>query len=233
MTDAPEHRDRDDALAAEYVLGVLPHAERVVFAMRLEHSEQLQARVAFWQAQLAPLTDEVAPVQPPARVKSGLEHRLFGEAPAKRGLWNAVGLWRGLGLVGVAASAALAVALVQMTRSPPPGPAPAYVAELTGESGQVRMLALFEPETGQLRLNRTSGTAEEARVFQLWVIADDNPPVSLGILPQDTSGSVTIPEDLGAALAGGVLAISDEPAGGSPTGQPTGEVLAVGQMAPL
>ena len=36
-----------------------------------------------------------------------------------------------------------------------------------------------------------------------------------------------------ASLAGGVLAISDEPDGGSPTGLPTGAVLATGQVLPL
>ena len=38
---------------------------------------------------------------------------------------------------------------------------------------------------------------------------------------------------LRAALEGAVLAISDEPTGGSPTGAPTGDVLALGEITPL
>ena len=34
--------------------------------------------------------------------------------------------------------------------------------------------------------------------------------------------------ELGGLIAGGTLAVSDEPLGGSPTGAPTGEILATG-----
>jgi anti-sigma-K factor RskA len=46
------------------------------------------------------------------------------------------------------------------------------------------------------------------------------------VLPD--AGLVTLPlsDAMGARLAGGTLAISDEPDGGSPTGAPTGAVLA-------
>ena len=33
--------------------------------------------------------------------------------------------------------------------------------------------------------------------------------------------------------SGAILAISDEPLGGSPTGQPTGDVLAAGALTPV
>jgi len=39
-----------------------------------------------------------------------------------------------------------------------------------------------------------------------------------------------VPDDLRRRVAGAVLAISDEPEGGSPTGAPTGDVLAVGPV---
>ena len=67
--DADKHRD-DDALAAEYVTGVLPHGERAAFAARLEAEPALREKVRFWDEQLAPLADGIEPAD--AFVRSGL-----------------------------------------------------------------------------------------------------------------------------------------------------------------
>jgi anti-sigma-K factor RskA len=55
----------------------------------------------------------------------------------------------------------------------------------------------------------------------------------LGVLPADPTTAVILPEALRADVADLVLAVSDEPPGGSPTGAPTGAVLAVGQVSGL
>ncbi|NNU78873.1 anti-sigma factor [Halovulum dunhuangense] len=225
----------DDALAAEYALGVLPHAERVVFAMRLEHSAALRERVRFWEERLAVLSDDISPVPPPSRVLDRTERRLFGVPEKRSGWWNSVGLWRGLSFASLVAALGLGFIAWQELRTPgQAGPGAAYVAELRGDTGAVSLMALFDEGTGTLRINRTAGDATVNRVFQLWLIAGDNPPVSLGLLPQDdATGVITIPEDIRDDIGDGTLAISDEPEGGSPTGQPTGDVLALGQMAPI
>ena len=68
----------------------------------------------------------------------------------------------------------------------------------------------------------------------MWLIADGaGAPVSLGVLPAAQFAELAIPADQIAALAGATLAISDEPLGGSPTGQPTGAILAVGKVNTL
>jgi anti-sigma-K factor RskA len=54
--------------------------------------------------------------------------------------------------------------------------------------------------------------------------------VSLGVLPASALAVVSVPEALRTATIGGTLAISDEPVGGSPTGAPSGAVLAVGSV---
>jgi anti-sigma-K factor RskA len=94
-------------------------------------------------------------------------------------------------------------------------------------------LAVYDPDTTELRLTRTAGDAAEGRVLQLWAIAGAAAPVSLGVLPADPTTAVILPEALRADVAGLVLAVSDEPPGGSPTGAPTGAVLAVGQVSGL
>ena len=61
----------------------------------------------------------------------------------------------------------------------------------------------------------------------------DQAPISLGVLPQTGQGELDVPQDLRDRLASGVvLAVSLEPFGGSPTGQATGPVIALGEVRP-
>ena len=67
---------------------------------------------------------------------------------------------------------------------------------------------------------------------ELWLLpAGGLPPVSLGVL--DATGSqrrvFTAPAQ-GELQAGDMLAVSLEPAGGSPSGQPTGPVVSTGTL---
>ncbi len=73
-----------------------------------------------------------------------------------------------------------------------------------------------------LRIINVAGTVPEGRSYELWLIAGDAAPVSLGLLPRD--GQVDLPRPPG-LVTGAVIAVSDEPLGGSPTGAPTGAVL--------
>jgi anti-sigma-K factor RskA len=53
----------------------------------------------------------------------------------------------------------------------------------------------------------------------------------MGVLPTDNIYEVDVPEELQAAMSSeAVLAITDEPEGGSPSGKPTGAVLAAGPV---
>ena len=67
------------------------------------------------------------------------------------------------------------------------------------------------------------------KVYQLWVVAPDRPPVSAGLLAPDASGHATLffamPADLPPPA---VLAVTVEPAGGVPA--PTGDKVLVGTV---
>jgi anti-sigma-K factor RskA len=91
-------------------------------------------------------------------------------------------------------------------------------------------VTFYDARTGTLRLNRLSGEPPPGRSFELWLLVGKNAPVSLGVLPAEVSGSVSLPTELRKAAAEATLAVSDEPAGGSPTGQPTGDILAAAKL---
>jgi anti-sigma-K factor RskA len=61
--------------------------------------------------------------------------------------------------------------------------------------------------------------------YELWMIPSAGNPVSLGLLPAEGTAEIRLPQGLGdRVLAAAGLAVSLEPAGGSPTGLPTGPV---------
>ena len=228
-TDTP--RDDDDSLlAAEYVLRLLDPAAEAAFAARLPQEPALAAEVAAWTTRLSELDAEVAPLAPAATVKAGLERRLFG-LPSRLPFWQRAGLWQGISLAAVVVAAFLALQPLQPVEEP--AHAPLFISEIAAEDQSLRLLAVYDSAAGELRLTRTAGSAAAGRVLELWAIAGDAAPVSLGVLPDTPATAIDLPDALRSDMAGLVLAISDEPPGGSPTGAPTGAVLAAGQVNAL
>ena len=69
------------------------------------------------------------------------------------------------------------------------------------------------------------------RAAELWLSPSGGAPQSLGVIDPTHTGRMSIPQALRAGLgADALLAVSVEPLGGSPTGQPTGPVVAKGAM---
>jgi anti-sigma-K factor RskA len=225
--DLPPH-DEDEALAAEYVLGVLPLDERLAAERRIADDAEFAARVSAWEERLAPLNDEIEEVAAPD-ILDRVEARLF-PAPTKQ---QAPRRWWPLWLGGLAAGAAAVAVVVQLglfaPQPIPPGFLPTLSAELVAEEADLGFSALYDPETERLSVTRTAGTpAAEGQDYELWAIGPDGVPASLGLL----SAEVTDTEAEGLA-PGVVLAVSLEPAGGSTTGAPTGPVLMTGEIGAL
>jgi anti-sigma-K factor RskA len=224
---------RDDAvLAAEYALGVLQGPEREAFAKRMAADSALAETVRSWDEQFISFADEIAPVTPPANLQAAVEKRLFADAVSSPppGLWNSLAFWRGLSVAAVAAVIGLGAWNLQKPVEPS---TPALVAQVAGEAKAVQLAAYFDAAKGELRLNRTAGTAATGRSFELWLIAGQDAPVSLGLLPDVATTRIIVPEALRSKFTGAILAISDEPAGGSTTGAPTGAVLATGPLTAI
>lgn len=223
-------RDEESLLAAEYVLRLLDPTEEARVAARLAREPALAEEVAAWRVRLSGLEAEVQEVAPRAAVKTGLERRLFG-MPSRAPFWQRAGLWQAVSLASLAVAAFFAVQSLQLPQDP--ARAPLFVSEIAAEDQSLRLLAVYDSQAAELRLTRTAGSAAAGRVLQLWAIAGDAAPVSLGVLPEGDTAAVILPDALRAGVADLVLAVSDEPPGGSPTGAPTGAVLAVGQVSAL
>ncbi len=233
MSEQLTKDEEDRVLAAEYTLRLLSGDEEQAFEARLAGDPALEIEVAQWVHHFAPLSNEFAAVEPSKAIKAKLMTDLFGAAEKPASLWSRLGLWQGLSLVTTATAAFLAFMLVTQPAPEAPQTGPLYVSEIVADDNSLRVLAVYDGSTGDLRLNRTAGEAAEGRDFELWAIVGDNAPVSLGVLTDDGTGNIALPEALRGAVGGMVLAISDEPDGGSTTGAPTGAVLAVGQVSDI
>lgn len=225
--DQPE-RDEDRILAGEYALGLLSPQAAAAFEARLLQEPALRAAYAAWAEDLAEMTDDIAPERPPARVWDAIEAQLSQPALPAWLAW--FGGMRG-GAVLAAAAVVLALGLGLFGPRSPVVPVGApQVADLAAEDGSLIVQAVYDTATGRLFVEREAGAAAPGRALEMWLIAGDAAPVSLGVLPQDPRGVLQVPEALRNRVGGALLAISDEPPGGSPTGAPTGDVLAAGPV---
>jgi anti-sigma-K factor RskA len=233
--NGPE-REGDDLIAAEYVLGVLPADERQAASRRIEQDGAFARLVDAWEVRLSPLNDAYAEAAPPESAKAAIDRRLFAPsapmadaARARGGLWSSLAFWRGLAAVAVAA---LAIHIAVPYVAPPAEqPGIQLAASLAAEGADVRYLAVYDAAHQEVSLSHVAGERGAGKDFELWMIEGKNAPVSMGVIPSGATVHISLKPALGQKLAQGVvLAISLEPTGGSPTGQPTGPVVAAGDL---
>lgn len=220
---------------AEYVLGALrPDQARAVEALAIA-DPAVAAGIAAWEVKLAPLATLVPPVAPPPELwrrlalAAGIEaaQTCLQSAGSAERLWASLRLWRSLPVAAALASAMFAALLLR----PPPSAAPVLLATLspTRTPGAAFLVRIDAAGTAVVV---TPGfpappQAASSQVLELWALAPGTgAPISLGVLPG--AG----PARLRAAVQPGTqLLLSQEPAGGSPTGQPTGPMVYLGIIA--
>jgi anti-sigma-K factor RskA len=224
-------------LAAEHVLRLL-EGEEAMDARRLAASDPaFAAEVAWWEGRLAPLFDEIAEAPASEGLWERIEARLDQPAPAVLAMKRQVVRWR---FATAASAAAAAILLALQLRpdapvpAPPAGPvqsAPLLVASLVGEEAPEALTVAFRPDSRQLVISPARIAAPANRARQLWLIPEGGQPISLGLVEGAGIQRRVLPATIAGRFAqGATVALSDEPTGGSPTGQPTGAVLAAGGL---
>lgn len=228
-----------ELLAAEYALRLLT-GEEFMEARRLEAEDPaFRSHVEAWNARLAPLLDEIAPVEPGPelwqRIAGALaEPQQTAEVVVLR---RKVRRWQALSGLAAAAAAVLAVVAFPQLLDPtaPPTvssqPAPVLIASLGDPALPGAVAVTFVPGQSELLVTASAIAREPGRDHQLWIIPAGGSPISLGVLPAAQTTKRHVPPALaGQFRAGATIALSREPEGGSPTGQPTGPVVASGAL---
>jgi anti-sigma-K factor RskA len=219
--------DGGNLVAAEYVLGVLSAAERREVERRLALEPALASEVAFWEERLGGLADAVAPVAPPANAWSRIEASIATPAATRpASLWQSLAFWRGFSIASASLAAASIALLAYVAFVPSARP---LIATISGRPDQPNFLAMVSGNS--LTVMPAPLLTNDPRAIELWLILPGQNPRSLGLLPQGQPINLTIPPDLvGRIGPEATLAVSLEPPGGSPTGQPTGPVVASGKL---
>ncbi|WEY37695.1 anti-sigma factor [Paraburkholderia sp. SUR17] len=233
----------DDHLrCAEYALGVLDSDSRRALEREVLRDPALRACLDNWLAHLAPLAEDLADVEPPARVWTRIQRDLGflpsrATAASRGGWWNSLNVWRWLG-VGASAAALvlLAVNIVTLREARQPSAEVAQngymVATLARSDGVAHWTATVDVKRGRMVVVPAVQPHVAAnRSTELWLIPPGARPIGLGVVPINTAASMPLPPQVLAQMSTrAVLAVSVEPPGGSPTGQPTGPVIATGAM---
>lgn len=206
--------DEADLLAAEYVLGVLNLPQRVSAQARIRADAAFATRVAAWEARLAPLNEGFAEIAAPELLPQ-IERQLFPKPVRRR---------HGFNWFAGALSAVVLVLGVFLSLDQPA--VPILTATLSADLLPLAFSARVDPNLGTLTLIRTGGEAPAPdHDLELWAIGADGHPTSLGVIraAEETRAAPAL-------MPGVILAITLEPAGGSPTGLPTGPVLVSGAL---
>lgn len=224
---APE--DDPDLAAAELVLGLVGGEEAAALRARWHGDARFAAALDRWQRWAASLAD-APPIAPSDRVWRIIAAKLPGNDNRAGARWRAAAI-----------AASLVAALLGLREITRPGPVevpvpvplvrqapPPLVAVLAGKRGVVSVS--LDPQSGRLA-TLVHGIDPGRGAVELWVIPADGRPRALGVLPQNGAGWRQAPRGTPDFLrAGATLAVSLEPAGGSPTGLPTGPVVATGTL---
>jgi anti-sigma-K factor RskA len=235
MSNEADIRDEgeggNNALVAEFALGLLDGAEHERVARLIAADPALRQELRMWRVRFQNFDAEFPEEPTPAGGWVKLESRLFGTTAKPTTFWDSLVLWRGL----FAGALAVAVVAIGINVSRPPAPSPEefavqLVAALQAQEGSgVEFVAYYDSATSMVKLVGLSGQAVPDRDYELWYIKGSDAPVSMGVVPVDGRMEIPVAPDAKANFAEGtVLAVTLEQKGGSPTGAPQGALVSAG-----
>lgn len=235
--DTPLTPPEREALAGEFVLGLIEGAELAAATRRFETDREFAASVEAWRRHFAALDATATPIAPSPQLWSRIEAGLAAPAPAALASpsgsrladwWNSLLVWRGAAFAGALATLLLAVGLVgALDRA---RRQPVMVAVLMTDASVAAAVVHSFADGRVEMLPLQSINVPEGKALEIWTLWDRAVgPRSVGLIERARSTPLRLDNlPLG---KGQLFEITLEPATGSPTGRPTGPVIAKGTTA--
>ncbi len=220
---------RLDALCGEYLLGTLRGPARRRFERALREDPQVALRLRHWERTLLPRYSEVIGIEPSRASWRRLDREL--ELDRYRTRWyRRVGLWRAWALA--ATFALLAGLAIQVLLPALRTVELVEIARLESSDKREVLRAALSKDGRTLQLHAARPViAGPTQSYELWLLpAGGGAPISLAVLGALDARLALPPGQAEQLRTGAKLAVSVEPAGGSPTGAPTGPVILVGEV---
>ena len=236
--------DEIDGLAGEYVLGSLDPIERKEVDVRRKVDVALDGAISAWEKRLGPLSDLLPAIAPPPHLFLEVTNQLGRQRKRQEiGTRTLVAARRWQALSAGACALAACLAIITVWLSPKSSASPArLVAELQRNANPadganptvpLGFVVYFDLRASTMIVSPFAVPPGSRRDYQLWLIPRTNQRRrSLWASshwrnrPCRHGSQRTRPYDLVHAK----LAVSLEPAGGSPKGIPTGPTMFVGTL---
>jgi anti-sigma-K factor RskA len=233
MTDT----DNIDDLAAEFVLGTLDASERANVAFRRQRDPELAAAIEAWEARLAPLYEQIAPVAPSPLLKDKTAERIRQIEAARHIPANVIDLqqrvarWRSA-VLGASALAASLAGFIVVREAVQPATPKSYVAVLQKDAQSPAFLMTVDIATRSFTVRPVAAERHAGKSYELWLVnAKLGAPKSLGVVgDKPFSTNPKLVSFTAGDIEEATYAVSIEPEGGSPTGAPTGPVVYAGKL---
>ena len=233
MTISPD----DDFAAAEYALGTLDASERATLAARRLREPELDEAIRGWEARLAPLAEAAPEIEPPGDLLPQIEARIRGAAHEAPGggaivvLERSVRRWRAAAIAASLVAALLALGFVALETSRRAIPRE-YVAILQKDAASPAFEVTVNLDRQELTVRPVAARAPPGKAYELWIIDPKLGARSLGVVG-DRSRAASLSAYDPAVVQNATFAVTVEPPGGSPTGQPSGAPVFVGKLIPV
>ena len=219
-----------NVLAAEFVLGTLEAEERLSVTARRQREPALDDAIAQWEHRLSPLMETVAAVDPRANLFAEIEARIVGRRTASLTAARVFELeqrarrWRRLAMAAAALAACLLV-VVGVRETLRPQIPMNYVAVFQKDDASPAFLLSVDLGARVLSVRRVAAPAQPGKTYQLWIASEKigGAPQSLGLIDDESNVTRRLLSSYDPAVVEhATFGISLEPAGGSPSGRPTG-----------
>ena len=233
MTISPD----DDFAAAEYALGTLDASERATLAARRLREPELDEAIRGWEARLAPLAEAAPEIEPPGDLLPQIEARIRGALAEGPGggaivvLERSVRRWRAAAIAASLVAALLAIGFVALETSRGSVPRE-YVAILQKDAASPAFEVTVNLDKQELTVRPVAARAPPGKAYELWIIDAKLGARSLGVVG-DRSRAASLSAYDPAVVQNATFAVTVEPPGGSPTGQPSGAPVFVGKLIPV
>ena len=233
MTISPD----DDFAAAEYALGTLDPSERATLAARRLREPELDEAIRAWEERLAPLAEAAPEIEPPRDLLPAIEARIRGASPeaprsaAVVALERSIRRWRGPAIAASIIAGVLAIGFVARETSRRSAPHE-YVAILQKDAASPAFAVTVNLDKQELTVRPVAAQAPPGKSYELWIIDAKLGARSLGVIGDKPRGASLSAYDP-AVVEGATYAVTVEPPGGSPTGQPSGAPVFVGKLIPV
>jgi anti-sigma-K factor RskA len=223
-----------DALAFDYVSGVLRGTERREFERNLQQDDALQAQVRFWEEQLMAMTDEELVRQPDPEVWYALKARVNAEletqksaAYAPRTIWSNWFIWA---MPSVAIFVLAACLWLLVPRENLSQPNADYVAVLTDDTGAPQLTVLTAAKGVSLWLKWENLQIAEDKNLQLWAVSKRDGQIRpLSVFAQTDATQLSLSEANWRLIKDAShLILTEEDEGGSPLDEPSDIIVAKG-----